>query len=316
MRSRSLWDQLFGQWPVKMLALAAAVMIFVLNRMNNLEERIFSLPLEVILPEGYVIAEPLRDQVIVSVKGEVEGDIRASTPSEYRAYVDLTPYDREGRFTLPVRYGRRDDLEPATTFIDRVEPQTVVVTLEPVAEKMLPVEARVSGEPEKGYFLAEYTVTPSLVRIKGPRSRVDQVDQISTQEVSLIGITGDYKRRVNLVQDDPLLTLVGVSNVEFYGAIRKTVMTRDFRDVPIVLVGADPDYEWEFRPQYGGLRLRGNELDLGGEVKGLALVVNTESITPGGQIRAKPQPDVPEGVSILEFYPSEVIIVSTRKENR
>ena len=84
MRSRSPLDRIFGHWPIKVMALAAAVMIFVFNRMNNLEERVFSLPLEVILPEGYVIAEPLRDQVTVSVKGEEEGEIRSARAEEYR----------------------------------------------------------------------------------------------------------------------------------------------------------------------------------------------------------------------------------------
>jgi hypothetical protein len=291
-------------------------MIFVLNRMNNLEERIFSLPLEVILPEGYVIAEPLRDQVLVSVKGEEEGDIRAATPGEYRAYVDLTGVVEEGRFTMPVRYGRRDGLAPATTFIDSVEPQTVSVTLEPVAERMLPVQATLSGQPEEGYFLAEYTVTPSLVKIRGPKSLVDQVDQIATQEISLIGVSGDYKTRANLVQDDPLITLLGVSHVEFYGAIRKRIVTRDFRDVPIVLIGGDQDYDWEFRPQYGGLRLRGSQLDIGGELEGLRLVIDATEARAGGQTRLAPEAEIPEGVSVLEFFPSEVIVVSTRKEDR
>lgn len=309
MRISSVFGRLLSDWPVKILSLVAAVLIFVFNRMNNLEERIFTVPLEVILPEGYVIAQPLRDQVALTVRGEEQGDILAASADEFRANIDLTDHDREGNFLVPVRYSRKDGIIQAGTFIERVEPPEVTVSLERVAEKTLPVTARIVDGPEVGYSLSQFSVSPSLVRLRGPRGRVEAMTAVTTEEISLSGITGDYKSRVNLVQQDPLVSL-GFTHVEFYGIISRTVVTRELRDVPIVLVNADPRYTWEFRPQYGGMRVRGAELDLSGPVVPLRMVVDAARFEAGEQVRAIPVPDVPPEVTVLEFFPREVVVVS------
>ncbi len=313
MRTRSFVAKALAYWPVKILALAAAVLLFVFNRMNNLEQLVFELPLEVILPDGYVLADPLRAHAVVTVRGEADGALRHVTADQFRAYVDLTRFRREGTFTTTVQYGRRDAAQLADAFVDRVEPTEVTVSLERVAERSLPVVANVAGTPEKGYALSQYTITPPVVRLRGPRTVVENTTSVLTEEINLEGITGDYKTRIGLVHSSPLVSFVGPSRVEFYGLISKVVVTREVVDVPVTLVNGDTRFDWEVRPAYGRLVLRGPEIDLEGpEIAPPRLVVDLRD-AGGRQTRAVPRPEVPEGVTVVEFEPKEVIVVREAK---
>lgn len=313
MRTRPWLARALAFWPVKILALAAAVLLFVFNRMNNLEQLVFELPLEVILPDGYVLADPLRSHAIVTVRGEVEGSLRHVTADQFRAYVDLTRFRREGTFVSAVQYGRRDAAQLADAFVDRVEPTEVTVSLERVAERSLPVVANVVGSPEKGYTLSQYTITPPVVRLRGPRTVVENTTSVLTEEISLEGITGDYKTRIGLIHSSPLVSFVGSSRVEFYGLISKVMVTREVVDVPVTIVNADVRYDWEVRPAFGRLVLRGPEVDLeGSEAPPPRLVVDLRDAAPR-QTRFVAAPEVPEGVTVIEFEPKEVTVVREAK---
>ncbi len=309
MRTRSILARALAFWPVKILALAAAVLLFVFNRMNNLEQRVFELPLEVILPDGYVLADSLRAQAVVTVRGEVEGSLRHAAADQFRAYVDLTRFRREGTFVVPVQYGRRDAAQLADAFVDRVEPTEVTVSLERVAERSLPVVANIAGSPERGYALSQYTITPPVVRLRGPRTVVENTTSVMTEEISLDGITGDYKTRIGLLHSSPLISFVGPSRVEFYGLISKVVVTREIVDIPVTLVNADPRYDWEVRPPFGRLVLKGPAVDIEGpDVAPPRLVVDLAATT-ARQARLAPRPDVPEGVTVIDYEPREVTVV-------
>ena len=311
MRTRPVLARALALWPVKILALAAAVLLFVFNRMNNLEQGVFELPIEVILPDGYVLADPLRAHAAVTIRGEGEGALRRAAPDQFRAYVDLTRFRREGTFTAAVQYGRRDAGQLVDAFVDRVEPAEVTVSLERVAERSVPVVANVAGSPEKGYALSQYTVTPPVVRLRGPRTVVENTTSVLTEEISLDGITGDYRTRVGLLASSPLIAFVGSAKVEFYGIIAKVVGTRQVADVPVTLLNADARYDWDVRPAFGRLVLKGAEVDLEGtEARPPRLVVDVRELGAfARQVRAVPRPEVSEGVTVVDYEPREVVVV-------
>jgi hypothetical protein len=315
LKTRPLLARWLAFWPVKVLALAAAVLLFVFNRMNNLEQRVFELPLEVILPDGYVLADPLRERAVVTVRGEAEGALRHATAEQFRAWVDLTKFRREGTFVVPLQYERRDAAQQPDVFVDRVEPSEVTVSLERVAERSLPVVANIVGAPEKGYALTQYTVTPPIARLRGPRTVVENTTSVLTEEINLDGVTGDYKTRVGLLRSSPLTSFVGTSRVEFSGVITKVVVTRDFADVPITLINADARFSWEVRPPLGHLVLRGAEVDFDGpEVQPPRLVLDVRGVAVSGrQTRVATVAEAPEGVTVIDYEPKEVTVVREAK---
>ena len=175
--------------------------------------------------------------------------------------------------------------------------------------------ANIAGAPEKGYSLSGYTITPPVVRLRGPRTVVENTTSVLTEEINLDGVTGDYKTRVGLLHSSPLIAFVGPSRVEFSGVITKVVATREITDVPITLVNADARYDWEVRPPLGRLVLKGAEVDLEGpEVQPPRLVLDVRGVAATGrQTRVATVPDAPEGVTVVDYEPKEVTVIREPK---
>ncbi|HSO27900.1 MAG TPA: CdaR family protein [Anaerolineales bacterium] len=90
-----------------------------------------------------------------------------------RVWVDLsgTP---SGQHELPIKV----DIDASPVRIIQVEPPSVFLELEDLAERTLPVTLFVEGEPSLGYQKGTPRIEPDSVNVSGPASQVDQVAQI------------------------------------------------------------------------------------------------------------------------------------------
>jgi hypothetical protein len=106
LKSSDLLRRLVHNWPAKILSLAAAVLLVVFNNVSRLEERFFSVPLELKLPAEYVPAAEYPQQVRIVLRGESEEIFRIEE-QDIRAYVDLSEHDSSGEYQEPVEIERR-----------------------------------------------------------------------------------------------------------------------------------------------------------------------------------------------------------------
>jgi hypothetical protein len=83
LNSREFFARLLDNWPIKVLSIAAAILLFLFHRMGMLEERFFSVPLEVQVNEQLIPAETYPQTVRVTLRGrseEINTRILPSTP--------------------------------------------------------------------------------------------------------------------------------------------------------------------------------------------------------------------------------------------
>jgi YbbR domain-containing protein len=66
-------------------------------------------------------------------------------------------------------------------------PGSISIRLEPIVESALDVDVKFSGKLPDGYELGPVTVNPAKVRVKGPADRVNSLNKIMTETVSLDG---------------------------------------------------------------------------------------------------------------------------------
>jgi YbbR domain-containing protein len=92
------------------------------------------------------------------------------------------------------------DVRPAR--ITSIDPQTLTLTLEPLATRSVPVEVRTLGTPAVGYRVETPSADPDQVTVSGPSSAVAQVAQ-ALAEVSLSGQRQDVDQTVQLLPVDP-----------------------------------------------------------------------------------------------------------------
>ena len=67
----------------------------------------------------------------------------------------------------------------------------------------MPVEVRISGEPQRGYSVARQEADPKELTIVGPAARVAAVKSATTDSVDVSTLVGSGRFRVNAFVQDP-----------------------------------------------------------------------------------------------------------------
>ncbi|TVR30086.1 MAG: hypothetical protein EA404_13635 [Spirochaetaceae bacterium] len=298
--------RLLNNWPAKILSLAAAVLLVVFNNVSRLEERYFSVPLQLVLPADFVPAAPYTQRVRVTLRGDGD-DVFRILEDDVRAFADLSDYGNDGVYRVPVQVEKRGsalDVEPLEI---RVDPIEISVTLEQRERRSVEVLPSLSGFPPPGYQLGQYQLSPSTVEVQGPRSIVEEVYSIETEDIELAGRNSDFSVRVRLIQPDPLVQIIGGDVVEFRGVIEESVVLHTFEPVETVLLGLAEGLTIVSSLPSGSVRVQGRQFDLDEiQPNDVQLIVDASAISVPGSYQLAVRPDVPRGLLVLRYEPSQI----------
>ncbi len=309
MKIKELVDRLLANWPPKVLSIAAAILLLVFNRMNNLQEINVEVPLEVILPEGFAISTPYQDKVSITVKGQDAEVISRIRPADYRVFTDLSEISQEGEALSSVRYTRRGPALSSDVFIKQVEPTEVSIMLEKEIRKVLSVQPKLRGTPAPGYTLAGYEIYPAMIELKGPRSKIEAISRLSTGEIEISGKSNNFTVRIKLQQLDPLIHVLGDTSVEFNGNIEEIIVTRMFTDIPIKGLNMNPSLEWLEDTSPGRITLQGPQLLMEGLDTGdILMAADLTGINMPGEYVVPVNTTVPSRMEIREYGPKAITI--------
>ncbi len=306
LRNSDFLERLVSNWPAKVLSIVAAIVLFMVYRINTLEERFFSVPLKVILNEQYIPAGPYPRNVRITLRGNRE-EIFLILEEDIEATLDLSKYSTEGLFKAPVRIEKKGTSLEVDPLEVKVEPFEITVTLEKKVTKTLEVFPSLTGYPAHGFELAQYYLNPTYVRVEGPKSRVSDLRTILTEEIDLSGKKENFTVRVRPKVDDPLLQFPGGNTIEFNGIIQETVILQTFDNTDIITMDLDPDLivANDFPP--GLVQVQAGQLIMEETVpEDVHLLIDCSSITEPGVYTLPVRPDVPLGLLVLKYLPVEI----------
>jgi hypothetical protein len=304
--SRRFARSLLSNLPVKVICLAAAVILFLFHRVNTLTERFFSVPLRVEVPAGLAVASSYPKSVRITLRG-AEESIYPILEEDIEAGVSLEGRKSAGVFRASVRVARRGTASAVEPLEVKVEPREITFTLEPLAERRLTVVADLRGSPAYGYELIQYATTPQSVEVRGARSHVQALSALFTEQIDLSGRTGDFAMKVRVSLPDALLKIAGDPNVEFRADIRETVVSRRYDGVDILTMDLSPHLALKSPLPAGSLQLRGPQLAVEGfRQDQLRLIVDCSSLRRPGAYVLHPKPETPSSAAVLDYSPREV----------
>ncbi len=168
------------------------------------------------------------------------------TADEIHVSADLTGLD-SGRHQLEL--AAVIDRQPARAL--SIEPSTVILTIERVSTRDVPVQVRTVGSPAIGYRLVTQSVAPTQVAVAGPASAVDQVAQVLA-EVNVTDQRQDIDQDVRLIPVDSTgQSLEGLRLEPDTVRVTATIeRLGGYRDVAVTLV-----IQGEVEPGYALARL-------------------------------------------------------------
>lgn len=94
--------------------------------------------------------------------------------------------------------------------ITEIDPAIIIVTIEPLITKELPINLILIGDPSLEYVAAEPIASPSKATISGPTSAVSRVTEVRA-EINIAGARQDVEQEVRLIAyDDNAKQVTGI----------------------------------------------------------------------------------------------------------
>lgn len=313
MRRRSFILRMLDQWPIKLICMAAAGVLYILFRINTLTERQVTLPLNVLTPEGFVVSSEYPGSVNVTLRGDTE-DIDGVIPDDIEAFLNLTLYPEAGEFQIPVEFRKKGTALQPDALEMRSRPREVTLAMERRTVRSLTVRPDLSGFPALGYELTQFFVSPSSVTAVGPQSQMSQLDELKTELIDLSGRRSDFTASTRLVRPSGQIELPGGEVVEFRGVVDEAVVIRTIADREVVVFDLSDGLVIEGELPRVTLTVQGSQLTVeGAKPSDMTFYVDGSAVRRPGTYSLPLKMDIPSGLAVLRLLPREIELVVRRQ---
>jgi YbbR domain-containing protein len=244
LNGKKLLAKAVENWPAKMLSIALAIVLFVFHRIGTLEERFFSIPLDVEVQGNLIPSSSYLRMIRVTLRGDANA-IFPIQEDDIEAYVDLAKYDSPGEYRTAIQVRKKGmalGVDPLEISVDPVE---ITISLDHKISKFVPLTASLRGSVASGYVLSSHSLNPTQVIIDGPSFLMESISELSTDFIDLDGRTGDFTVMVNILNRDPLMVIRGNGVTEFHGIISRIIPVRNITDIPIRVNNLRVDFSGE-----------------------------------------------------------------------
>jgi len=218
MNSREFLIKITEKWPVKILSVAAALIISVFYKMNTLETRFFSVPLR-IESAKLVPASSYPQAVKISLRGE-NNSIFPILEEDIEAYIDLNKYTFEDSYRIPVQIRKKGSALGIEPLEITVEPADIHVRLENKISRAVKITPSFRGFLAEGYEMTSQLIIPAAINAEGPRSNVEALSEFNTAIIDLEGRYEDFSIMINIINNDPFIVTHGSRMIEYQGTIQ------------------------------------------------------------------------------------------------
>jgi|GEM_PF-122049 len=300
--------KLLDRWPVKVLCLGLAMVLYILFRVNTLTELQITVPLNALTPEGFVVSSDIPGNINVTLRGEEE-DVQGVLPDDVVAFVDLTSFPEEGEYRVPVEFRKKGSaLQPEALEL-RPRPREIELALEPRTVRSLTIRPELSGFPALGYELTQFFVSPSSVTAVGPQSQMTDLTELNTEIIDLSGRRNDFTVTTRLIRPSSQISIPGGEVVEFRGVIDEAVVIRTVADREVVVFDLPSGLRIEGDLPRVTLTVQGSQLTVEGARPGdMTFYVEGSGIRRPGEYVLPLKMDIPQGLAVLQMVPREVTI--------
>jgi len=216
----SLRGAILRHWPLKLAALALAIILWVAVALEKPTTQLVGIQLDLVLAPDVAPAQaPPPIKALVS--GPQRELLRLSGPLVIRAEVNESGVGAGTRHHLAIAPSDVQVPGGVKVTVLEVEPREIELLLDRRAQKTVAVRAVI--QPDSGYALdGPLVVAPAMVRVSGPRSLVGTLDSVTTEPLDLRGVVGSFERTVPLDTAGRAVIKMTPVSVTLSGRIRKT----------------------------------------------------------------------------------------------
>jgi YbbR domain-containing protein len=223
--------QLFTQnVGLKLISLVTAIILWTLIASDPITEASFRVPVEFVnVPPKLEVLTNERS-VRVWARGPSRA-IRRASAADFSIRVDVggVATRNEATYLLALK----DISVPPALEVKELIPDEVTVSLDQTASKEVPILPRFSGEPQPGFRLKGFELSPTVAKISGPSSHLESITSVSTALLDLSNISQGETMTATVAISDPLVRFIQPQSVRIKVQLEKA-------EVPIPSRSATP----------------------------------------------------------------------------
>ncbi len=309
-------EKLLSHWKEKLVCFIMAVAIYAFYQIQRFETKDFTVSLEVKAPGNLTVRSgfPVPQNVKVSIRAD-RGELENISSNNMEAFIDLSYTSTAGSYAFPVivqKDWRLSSLTPREIVID---PQEIRVEVEEEIVRYIPLSATTSGQPAYGYESGTILLSPTSVKVQGPKSAVEGIQEIQTEEIPLDGATEDISMEVGFLNLSELVQIDSSEKVAVTVAITPTEASKSIRGIEISYDNVPAGLEISHDHYLVDITVEGKQLELD-KLKASRCSASADcSLATGPGVFAVPIfVHVPDGVKLTNWSISTVPVTFSEKE--
>ncbi|MGI0530514.1 CdaR family protein [Treponema socranskii] len=235
MKTKQLFEKLTENWQAKVICFGLALGLYVVHITSILDRKTYTVPLKVVADGGMYPMSDYPEYVRITVRSTAE-NIAETLQSDFTATIDLTKYEKEGSFSIPVSVHLSPKLLLMDPFEIKLNPESVSMRLEEKTLKYVSVVPSLSGEVQHGYAVTKTAVEPATVEIVGPRRAVDETKQVYTSAIDVTALSVSKTFEASLQNINSLLAINPAKSYTVHVDVAEEPLVKKFTDVPVRLL--------------------------------------------------------------------------------
>ncbi len=296
-------------WILKCVSLVLAVILWLFVGGEDRVDKNVMIPLEIInLPRDLVISNQFKKEIEVSVSGPRSLIIEMAKRAEPRQ-VDLSSATPG---TMVIENDVKKVPVPRGITVQRVQPSSIILSLDKLIQKQFPIAARKVGRVARGYYVKSVKIDPDVITITGPQTTLSQFDELLTKDININGLKESTHLQVPLDLDPAIVELIGETSVTVDLVVRLQTVTKTLRRLKV-----DVELNGKVRnvqPDHVRVTLNIPQLLLGKNVDPKALISVTALRVDSSdtlQVKVIPQEGIELPIEVLSIIPSVVTLIET-----
>lgn len=218
-----------------------------------------NIPLEITrLARGKTLLEPIAKEVSLEIKGSGQ------------SLIALYLYESSFRLTLPdISKSTKISLVDYLVFLDLpsrlnlevveiIEPKTLDLKVDDFIVKKIPILFSGLIETDPGYLVLDTTYSLDSVQISGPKSIVDTIRFIPTENTVFDNQKYSFNKQLNLNPVIPGLVNINPKIVDVSFEIQR-IVERVVYEIPVKIKNITENLKVESTPSFLSLRIKGGE---------------------------------------------------------
>ena len=303
---QSLTKIISKDWMLKFISICLAVLLWYYVGGEDRVDKNVMIPIEIInLPRDLVISSQFKKEIEVTVSGPRSLILELSNSAVTRQ-VDLSAATAG---TMVIDNSNKHIPVPRGITVQRVQPASIILSLDKLIHKEFPVTARTIGRLADGYYLKSLKTDPDVITITGPKTILKPVDELYTKSINLYDMVQSSQLQIPLDLDPTIVDLIGETSVTVDLVVGIDTVTKVMSGIKVhaVIDGIERQVE----PETVQVTANIPKLLIEKETNPAKLFsVIAMQRTQGGRLTVKviPRPDDELPIEILSIIPSSVLL--------